>query len=223
MYQAITGSDTVTDMPLSINDVRLVHPITDPQTGITKDTIIRELKGVGADMGAESMTLDRWEYGQRWDRVVPSLNIIIPWPEVKVPTFETYDRDTRREAVEDRTFYYNLISAPMPSTVLDELRNKFSRFRTRHEGWYVAKKEHEAALKKKKADTVQSMMSPGDEMYEINKAKKAVQKEPQLSKAMLQKLGEIMIQTKAATLKDSGVSEVKPRETSEEKSTPPPQ
>lgn len=223
MYQAITGTDAVTDMPLSISDVRLVHPITDPKTGVTKDTIIKELKGVGADMQSETMTLDRWEYGQRWDRVVPSLNIIIPWPEVKPPKFETHARDTGREAVEDRSFYYNLVSAPMPSTVLDELRNKFSRFRTRHEGWYVAKKEHEESLKKKKSETVNSMMSPADELYALKKAKKAAAKEPELSNEMLEKLGQIISQTKDATLKDSGMSEVKPQETSKESSTPPPQ
>lgn len=223
MYQAITGTDTVTDMPISIGDVRLVHPITDPKTGVTKDTIIKELKGIGADMQSENMTLDRWEYGQRWDRVVPSLNIIIPWPEVKVPKFETHARDTRREAVEDRSFYYNLVSAPMPSTVLDELRNKFSRFRTRHEGWYVAKKEHEEAIKNKKAQTMQSMMSPADELHALNKAKKAAAKEPELSNEMLEKLGQIIAETKATKLQDSGMSEVKPEETSKESSTPPPQ
>lgn len=222
MYQALTGSDTVTDMPLSINDVRLVHPITDPKTGITKDTIIKELRGVGADMKSDNMNLDRWDYGQRWDRIVPGLNLVIPWPEVKVPQFETHAQDTGREAVEERTFYYNLTSAPMPSPVLDELRNKFSRFRTRHEGWYVAKKEHEEALKKRKADTVKSMMMPADELSEVNKAKKAAMKEPELSDEMLEKLGSIIAQTKATTLEDSGIAEVKPQESSNE-TTPPPQ
>ena len=217
MNQALTQTDQVVEMPLPINDVRLVYPITDPNTGITKDTMIKQLVGKAPDMQSDNMTLDRWEYGQKWDRLAPGLNVVIPWPEVKAPKFETHDRDTPRDQVEDRTFYYNLISAPMPPPVLDELRNKFSRFRTRHEGWYVAKMEHKEMLKKRRSETVKSMMMPMDELYEENQKTKATKPEPQLSADMLEKLGQIIAKTKSTTLQDSGMAEVKEKAFTREK------
>lgn len=195
-------------MPLAIDSIRLVYPITNPETGITRDVVINQLKAVPPNMQSPNMTLDRWEHGNKWDRVVPGINVVIPWPEVVAPEFESTKSDTLREQVEDRTFYYNLLSPPMPETVLDELRNKYSKFRTRHEAWYVQKKEAEAAAKRARHETFLSMQTPLQEFHAQKKAEKAAREEPELTDEMLEKLGAIIAQKKEFALSQAGVSEV---------------
>lgn len=195
-------------MPISIASIRLVYPITNPDTGVTRDTVINQLKAVPPNMQSPNMSLDRWQYGKKWDRLVPGLNVVIPWPEVEVPEFETMAADTVREQVEDRSFYYGLLSPPMPEQVVDELRNKFSRFRTRHEAWYIEKKEMEEALKKGRRETIKAMQTPLDEFHEKNREARAERGEPELSEEMLTKIGEFMAKKKSAALENAGVSEV---------------
>ncbi|KAH6603930.1 kow motif containing [Trichoderma cornu-damae] len=195
-------------MPISIASVRLVHPITNPETGVTRDVVINQLKAVPPNMQSSNMSLDRWQYGKKWDRVVPGLNVVIPWPEVQVPEFETMAADTVRELVEDRSFYYGLLSPPMPEQVVDELRNKFSRFRTRHEAWYVEKKEAEEALKKGRRDAIEAMQTPLEEFHEKQREARAERREPELSEEMLAKIGEFMAKKKSAALENAGVSQV---------------
>lgn len=213
-------------MPIAIDCIRLVYPITNPETGETKDTIINQIKGIPPNMKSPNMTFDRWNHGKKWDRVVPGINVIIPWPEVTAPEETTYPVDTIREKVEERTFYYGLLSPPMPEQVLDELRNKFSKFRTRHEGWYVQQKEAEAAAKKARAESAISMQTPLQEYHAMQRELRAAQGEPELTDEMLEKLGAIIAQRKEAALKEAGVSEVASAENAsippESPKTPPP-
>ncbi|KAF7554412.1 hypothetical protein G7046_g6819 [Stylonectria norvegica] len=194
-------------MPISIGSIRLVYPLTNPETGITRDVVINQLKAVPPNMSSPNMNFDRWDFGKKWDRLVPGINVIIPWPEVKAPEESTKEGDTIRTQVEERTFYYNLLSPPMPEMVLDELRNKYSKFRTRHEGWYVMQKEAEAAAKKARHETAQSMMTPLMEFHAHQKELKLARGEPELSEEMLEKLGAIIAQKKEEALKMAGVSE----------------
>ncbi|KAG8673558.1 hypothetical protein FPOAC2_07004 [Fusarium poae] len=195
-------------MPLSIDAIRLVYPITNPETGVTRDVVIHELKAIPPNMKSPNMTLDRWEHGYKWDRLVPGINVVIPWPEVQVPEAESFEGDTIRETVEERTFYYNLLSPPMPENIIDELRNKFSKFRTRHEDWYVQQKETEAMSERARLESVKSMQTPLQEFHEMQREKRAEEGEPELSEEMLEKLGAIIAQRKDAALKKAGVSEV---------------
>ncbi|KAK5989330.1 hypothetical protein PT974_10845 [Cladobotryum mycophilum] len=199
---------TPMSMPISIASIRLVYPITNPETGVTKDAIINQLKAVPPNMQSPNMSLDRWQYGKKWDRVVPGINVVIPWPEAELPEFETTAADTVRENVEDRTFYYSLLSPPMPDSVVDELRNKYSKFRTRHEAWYIAKKEAAEAAKKGRLDAIRSMQTPLDEFHEKQRELRAERGEPELTDEMLAKLGEFMAKKKATALENAGVSEV---------------
>ncbi|KAI8715774.1 hypothetical protein NCS52_01085700 [Fusarium sp. LHS14.1] len=195
-------------MPISIGSIRLVYPITNSETGITRDVIINQLKAVPPNMKSPNMTLDRWEHGKKYDRLVPGINVIIPWPAVEAPEHVTHASDTPREAAENRSFYYNLLSAPMPETVIDELRNKFSKFRTRHEEWYVQQKEYEANVEKAQKDSILSMQTPLQEYHAQQRELRAAQGEPELSDEMLEKLGAILAERKAAALEKAGVSEV---------------
>ncbi|KAG5983689.1 hypothetical protein E4U55_007438 [Claviceps digitariae] len=194
-------------MPISISSLRLVYPIKDTTTGIIQDMVINQLKAVPPNMQSRYMSLDRWNYGKKWDRVEPSLNLVIPWPEVVVPEFETNKVDTTRQQVEERTFYYNLLAPPMPEVVLDELRNKYSRFRTRHEEWYIKKKEQEEAIKKGRAETIKTMQTPLQEYHEKQRELREAQGEPELSDDMLEKIGQLMAKKKEMALHGTGVSE----------------
>ncbi|GJN73366.1 KOW motif containing protein [Purpureocillium lilacinum] len=195
-------------MPISVGSIRLVYPIRNPETGVTRDVVINQLKAVPPNMQSENMTLDRWEYGNKWDRVVPGINVVIPWPEVEAPEYEAMPADTVREQVEDRTFYYGLLAPPMPEKVVDELRNKYSRFRTRHEPWYVEQKEMEEEIMAGRDEALRSMQTPLEEFHEMQREIRDSQGEPELSEEMLEKLGQIMAQKKAAALEQAGVSEV---------------
>lgn len=195
-------------MPISVESVRMVYPLPDPDTGVTRDVVINQLKSVPPNMQSPNMSLDRWQYGNKWDRVVPSLNVTIPWPEVEVPEFAAKAVDCVRETVNERTFYYGLLSPPMPEPVLDELRNKYSRFRTRHEDWYLQQKEAEAEAKERQRETVKSMQTPVQEFNEMKREIRAMAGEPELTEEMLEKIGEVMASKKAAALDQAGVSEV---------------
>ncbi|RSL69960.1 hypothetical protein CEP54_001999 [Fusarium duplospermum] len=195
-------------MPISIGSIRLVYPITNSETGLTRDVVINQLKAVPPNMKSPNMTLDRWEHGKKWDRLVPGINVVIPWPAVEAPEYETHPSDTPREAAENRSFYYNLLSAPMPETVIDELRNKFSKFRTRHEEWYVQQKEYEANTEQARQDSILSMQTPLQEYHAQQRELRAAQGEPELSDEMLEKLGAILAERKEAALEKAGVSEV---------------
>lgn len=195
-------------MPISIDAIRLVYPITNPETGITKDTIINQLRAVAPNMQSDHMTHTRWKHGIKWDRVATGINVVIPWPEVEAPEYVTHEKDTPRDKAEERTFYYNLLSPPMPSQVLDELRNKYSKFRTRHEEEYIAKKEAEAARKKGIHSMLTSMQTPLEEFHAKQKELKEARGEPQLTDDMLEKLGQIIAQSKAVSLGNAGVTEV---------------
>lgn len=196
-------------LPLSVASIRLVYPLPHPQTNQVRDVIINQLKAVAPNMQSDNMTLDRWEHGNKWDRGVPGINVVIPWPEVKAPEYQAAEADTIREQVEHRSFYFGLLSPPMPEQVIDELRNKYSKFRTRHEPWYIEKREAQEAAKKARAGAATSMQTPLEEFHERQRKLREGSKEPQLTRDMLIRLGEIMERQKMKVMNGAGISEVK--------------
>lgn len=208
-------------MPISVGSVRLVYPIRNAETGVARDVVINQLMAVPPNMKSENMTLDRWEHGNKWDRLVPGINVVIPWPDVKAPEPEATPADTVRDEVEERTFFYSLLSPPMPGSVLDELRNKYSRFRTRHDAWYMEKKEAEAAAKKGRLDLIKSMQTPLDEFHEKQRQMREARGELQLTDDMLDKIGQIMARNKAAAVERAGATEVAADGSSLPSSSPP--
>jgi large subunit ribosomal protein L24 len=174
---------------IPISAIRLVHPITDPQTGVTRDTIIRELQPVG-------MVHDRPTRKVFWSRLVPGLNVRIPWPKVPPKKHEDYPADTLRLEVEERTFVPTLLRPPMPETVIDELRNRYSKFRTRHTPEYIAKIEAQEAEKKVRKQSVESMLLPVQEYNRKLRELRRQRGKPELTTEMLEKIGEIIVKNK---------------------------
>ncbi|GKT57083.1 KOW domain-containing protein domain-containing protein [Colletotrichum tofieldiae] len=182
-------------MNIPISAIRLVHPIVDPATGVARDVVVRQL-------ARGPVKWSRHTGWRAWTRYIPGANIAIPWPERETPVREDQPDDTKRTDVEEATFVPTLLSPPMPESVIDELRNKYSRFRTRHEDDYILRKEAEEAekkaFKKASADALASMRTPLQELNRQQREARRARGEPELTTDMLQRIGEIIARNKTA-------------------------
>ncbi|KAK1830776.1 hypothetical protein QBC39DRAFT_103447 [Podospora conica] len=176
------------DAPIPISSVRLVHPLRDPATGSVRDVIVRELRPFNRDYDRPTR---KWTF----DRVIPGENVVIPWPAKHEPKKETHPSDTVWADVDERTFVPTLLSPPMPETVLDELRSKYSRYRTRHTREYIAKREAQEAAKKaskRRGATADGMLLPVQEFNRQRRAERRARGQPELSEEVLARIGEVM-------------------------------
>lgn len=174
--------------------VRLVYPLPDPVTGVPRDVVIDELEFVNVPHQERQN-----EHQPTYDRVIPGTNTIIPWPEPAISDPETYDVDTAAISLEDRSFRPYLLAAPMPLSVIDELRGKYSKFRTRHDAEYVEKKEAEAERVLRRKDLGKSMRTPLQELAEL-RAKQKKEAERELSDEQLARIGEVIEREEARAL-----------------------
>ena len=163
--------------PLHLSDVRLVAPLPHPETGVVRDVVIKELQTV--------------PQGRIIAGVVPELRI--PYPEKKKIEYEDHNVDTLRIEVENRTWVPTLRNPPMPPSIIDELRNKYSKFRTRHDDEFIAKKQEEDYM----ADVIKTantkrMLTPLKELHRKERAEKKARGPPELSEEMLERIGEVM-------------------------------
>lgn len=178
-----------------IQAIRLVHPLVDPVTKKTRDVIIKELVPTGIHRDKPTGRIS-------WSRVVPGLNIEIPWPrafeEAEQRELEAqhpeYPSDTLRINVEEATFVPTLLHPPMPAVVIDELRNRYSKFRTRHEDAYIQKKIAEERKEKVQSGkkSVVSMMTPLQELNLKIRQERKARGQPDLTDSMLLEIGRIM-------------------------------
>lgn len=178
-------------MAVPISAVRLVHPVTDPATGLTRDVIVRQLRHA-------NVRRDRLTQSKEWDRYIPGLNTIIPWPEKTDPEEKPTKADTAREDVQEATFVPTLLRAPMPEELIHELRNRYSRFRTRHEAWYIEKKEAEVEAARMEKEAANTMLTPQEEFNRQRREERRAIGQPELTEAMLEKIGEHMQRTREA-------------------------
>ncbi|PHH55794.1 hypothetical protein CFIMG_008523RA00001 [Ceratocystis fimbriata CBS 114723] len=193
---------------IPISAVRLVCPVVMPGSNVPRDVVAEKIV-------ARNIRRDDVTGVTEWDRVIPGLNVIVPWPEKERPNHETNDCDTSREDVFAETFVPTLLRPPMPGQLIDELRGKYSPFRTRHEEWYIAKKnaaeaERKAALAEgpNKTKTADSMLSPAEEASRARKDERRARGQPELSEDMLAKIGEIMAKNQLAMREAAGVEKV---------------
>lgn len=188
------------ELPLPISAIRLVHPITDPTTGKTKDVIINQLVSSG-------LVSDRITGTRRWDRIVPGLNISIPWPVKEEPERPEHKIDTQRIDVEEKTFIPTLLRPPMPEAIIDELRGKYSRFRMRHDPEYIARLEEKEKEKEGRAKLMDSMRTPLQEFHREERKNKKKKGKPRLTLEMLEKIGEVIAKNRERSLNAAGVSD----------------
>lgn len=184
----------LTPLRVPVQAVRLVHPLRDPATGKVRDVLINELAPIRVHR-------DKHTGRTTWSRIVPGLNIELPWPRA----FEQAERnaleqpvadnecDTLRYEVEKRTYVRVLHRAPFPPVVLDELRNRYSKFRTRHDPEYVAALEAAEADKvARRKEYLLAMRTPLQELNATIREEKRARGQPVLTDDMLARIGEVM-------------------------------
>jgi large subunit ribosomal protein L24 len=136
--------------------------------------------------------------------MIPGLDIKVPWPakEDKPPKLkEDTPSDTHRIDVDVKTFIPTLLRPPIPRSVIDELRNKFSVFRTRHEPEYIAKKEAEEQEKLEKKKTIKAMRTPLMDAKRKERKLKKMKGKGKLTPEMLERLGKAIAEKKGLHLK----------------------
>lgn len=154
---------------VSFDDVRLVIAIYDPVQQETRDVIVK-------DVESYNFYTDTATRETSCQRRIANTNIEIPWPELpkELPIQHRCDTTSRNAAA--KTFVPSLLRPPMPPAVIDELRNKYSKFRTRHTKEYIMHKE--AKEKRKKAmENVQMRMFRTPLMQKNMEERKALKKE----------------------------------------------
>jgi large subunit ribosomal protein L24 len=169
------------EKPVPLSSVRLIFPLTDPETGVTRDVIVKKL-------------------------IIPGLNIKVPWPRTQPKEHEDYAADTLRVDVEVKNFVPTLLTPPMPGSVIDELRNKYSVFRTRHDPEYIAAKMKEDEEKDAAKKLSEQMRTPLKEVNRRERKLKKAKGKGKLTKEMLEKIGQVIAKKRQMALDAAGVS-----------------
>ena len=189
--------------PISVKNIRLVHAYLDPETHTQRDVIANEVsmcafwrdpitKEVTYGREIKGLPSSEPEYDDRpsWER--------IPWPDSKEdePEEKDHDADTLRITVDEKTFVPTLLRPPMPPSVLDELRNRYSKFRDRHDPEYIAAKEAEDVDADARTHMPEWMLQPSRELRDRAKNKEKLIKPavPDLlsEEDFLARIGQIM-------------------------------
>lgn len=119
--------------------------------------------------------------------------IYIPFPEEPVEEDMEYDIDTLRIEVEEKTWTPTLFQPPMPPSIIDELRNKYSIFRDRHDESYIRKRDQLAAeLENARSEKEEVMFTPLEEYHRMKRLERSRTVQKPLDNAMLNNIGELM-------------------------------
>lgn len=180
------------EAPIPLSAVRLVYPLRHQETGILQDVVIKELKRTSASQRRKGLD------GRYIADTDPPISI--PWPtrEGKEEELPEHDIDTLRIEVEEKTWLPTLETPPMPPSVIDELRNKYSIFRDRHDESWVRAREERAAERERAASVREVMMlTPLEELRRLKKLEKSNMIEKPLNHKILMRIGELMAQNKA--------------------------
>jgi large subunit ribosomal protein L24 len=187
------------EKPVPLSSVRLIFPLTDPETGVTRDVIVKKLIN-------SKIWHDRHNGTTRWSRIIPGFNIKVPWPRTQPNEHEDYAADTLRVDVEVKNFVPTLLTPPMPGSVIDELRNKYSVFRTRHDPEYIAAKMKEDEEKEAAKKLSEQMRTPLKEVNRRERKLKKAKGKGKLTKEMLEKIGQVIAKKRQMALDAAGVS-----------------
>lgn len=173
------------ELPIPLSAVRLVYPLPNPELGSLRDVIIAELRR--SSNGERSLG-----YGGRYV-VGTEPRIYIPFPEKPIEENMEYEIDTLRIEVEEKTWTPTLFQPPMPTSVIDELRNKYSIFRDRHHEGYIRKRDRLAAeLENDRSEKEELMLTPLEEYHRMKVLEKSRTVQKPLDNEMLSNIGELM-------------------------------
>ncbi|CAF9914545.1 hypothetical protein IMSHALPRED_001938 [Imshaugia aleurites] len=204
-------------LTIPLSSIRLVHKIPDPLTGISTDKIIERLiplpdeaqASIRAEFAAGAIGQKELIHRLRGRTIPGSKEVYKHWLEIPLPNPQhdsddsrkrkapkPLDNDTQRFEVEARTWTPTLLRAPMPGGVIDELRNKYSRFRTRHDAGYQLALDNRARRKAEYEAWARSgggvMVTPRMEARQKEREVLKGRGEPVLERALLERIGEVM-------------------------------
>lgn len=154
------------NLPVALDDVKLVVALDDPATGSTRDVLVEHVYG-----GEPFLERPYGTDTPRHTRYIAGENIEIPWPRSDPAEQKDEEWDTLRMEVETPTWVPSLHNPPFPSSVLDEIRNKFSKYRTRHDPEWVEQMKLEDY--KKEYLQSRSLLTPKGELIAMLRAKSA--------------------------------------------------
>ncbi|QIW97411.1 hypothetical protein AMS68_002929 [Peltaster fructicola] len=187
------NTDAIVARPMDIplQNVRLVYAIPDRETGMPKDVIIERMEPVGREWDKHKKEFTR---GQR---LIYGTDTIIPWPEEIRDEWDLYADDTTVDLVDVVTYQPTLLKAPMPLSIIDELRGKYSRFRSRFDWETKEKIMAKADREEQRKDLIKTMRTPLQELAEM-RAKQKEARQQDLTTEQLARIGAIMEQGRAA-------------------------
>lgn len=159
------GNIQILPLPIAVDDVRLVVPLDDPDTGSSRDVIVEHVYG-----GEPIMEREWGTSTPKHTRYIAGLDIEIPWPRSQTLKQDDQAWDTLRMEVETPTWQPSLLEVPFPPSVMDEVRNKYSKYRTRHDPEWVEAK----TLEDLRQEYFQSrtLLTPRGEFSMMMRAKK---------------------------------------------------
>jgi large subunit ribosomal protein L24 len=187
------------EAPVPLASVRLVYPLTDTETGETRDVIVKKLVNTAF---FHSKALGR----AFWKRMIPGLNVVVPWPKLPEAEKKDHDCDTLRLDVETRTFVPTLLRPPMPESIIDELRNKYSKFRTRHDPEYIEAKMQEDREAEEQKKRVAEVRTPLKDVHRRERKLKKAKGKGKLTPEMLEHLGKTIAQNKQLVVEPAASS-----------------
>lgn len=138
--------------------------------------------------------------------MIPGLNVKVPWPKKERKEQKDFASDTLRLEVEIRSFVPTLLRPPMPGSVIDELRNKFSKFRTRHDPEYIEAKIREDQEIEGKKRTIEEMRTPLKEINRRERKLRKVKGKGTLTKEMLERIGRVIAKKRQLAFDAAGIS-----------------
>ncbi|OQN95398.1 hypothetical protein B0A48_18577 [Cryoendolithus antarcticus] len=129
----MSGSESVQSIAVGVpvEDVRLVYPLPDPTTGNLRDVVIEKSTCVNRE----------------WEKMKKE------WNQVIKPEFQDHEDDTLRRSIDEVTHTPLLLNWPMPASVIDELRHKYSKFSIGHSYEFTQKIEAQAAKEEKRTES----------------------------------------------------------------------
>lgn len=126
-------------------------------------------------------------------RIIPGLpEHQIPWPKKGKPQLQAYESDTLRISSEDQTYSPQLLHPPMPVSVIDELRNKYSKFRDDYDEDFTLTKLFEEEREESKKGVGGSMKTPTMLLNELKAKERQNKPPPVLSESYLRAIGKVM-------------------------------
>ena len=177
-------------VPINLNIpwsmVKLVHAVKD-DNGFFRDVVVDKV-----EIRKPTWFEERYKsVDKRGKRMIPGLEQEIPWPIRDPEKYVDNEADTLRITVDEVTERPYLLQSPMPTSVVDELRNKYSRFRTRHDSDYIAAKEALLAQEERKKLLGRLVTTPTMELQERNRQERAAAQG--LTEEQLARIGEVMV------------------------------